>query len=287
MFLPAVSKQMMKTTGRNPSSASGSLHAGGFTLVELLVVMAIISLLAALLLPALSVAKAHALSTGCKNHLQQMGQAFKMYVDDHQSRYPYYIGPPGPAHGDAVCLGQGGKGTGLVYWSTKLFPYYQVNWTNVGFHCPAYRGVVSGPFQRGTIERLGSYGYNVHGTGYTWIDPADQTVVKHFGLGPIMTWPDAPAVREAQVKVPSEMLAVTDSQFVKGQASGWPGGPDCLFPGPISGHGFDPKRHGKNYNLLLCDGHVSAMNPSVLFNRTNTAPMWNYDHQPHPELWAP
>jgi hypothetical protein len=29
------------------------------------------------------------------------------------------------------------------------------------------------------------------------------------------------------------------------------------------------------------------MNPWVLFNHTNTAAMWNRDHQPHPELWAP
>jgi hypothetical protein len=29
------------------------------------------------------------------------------------------------------------------------------------------------------------------------------------------------------------------------------------------------------------------MNPWVLFNPTNTAPMWNNDHQPHPEMWCP
>jgi prepilin-type processing-associated H-X9-DG protein len=49
---------------------------------------------------------------------------------------------------------------------------------------------------------------------------------------------------------------------------------------------FDPTRHGKNYNQLLCDGHVSAMSPWVLFNPTNTAVKWNYDHQPHPECWS-
>jgi prepilin-type processing-associated H-X9-DG protein len=50
---------------------------------------------------------------------------------------------------------------------------------------------------------------------------------------------------------------------------------------------FDPARHGKSYNQLFCDGHVAAMNPWVLFNPTNTAAMWNSDHQPHPELWQP
>ncbi len=50
---------------------------------------------------------------------------------------------------------------------------------------------------------------------------------------------------------------------------------------------FDPARHGKNYNQLCCDGHVAAMSPWVLFNPSNTAAMWNYDHQPHPEMWVP
>jgi prepilin-type processing-associated H-X9-DG protein len=50
---------------------------------------------------------------------------------------------------------------------------------------------------------------------------------------------------------------------------------------------FDPARHGKNYNTVFCDGHVAGMDPWVLFNPGKTAPLWNYDHQPHPELWTP
>ena len=51
-------------------------------MVELLVVVAIISILAALLLPALSRAKAQAHSTACKSHLRQIGVALVMYVSD-------------------------------------------------------------------------------------------------------------------------------------------------------------------------------------------------------------
>ena len=66
----------------------------GFTLMELLVVISIIGILAALLLPVLSQAKAHAQSATCKNHLHQMGLSLQMYVDEHQSKYPYYRGLP-------------------------------------------------------------------------------------------------------------------------------------------------------------------------------------------------
>src|ERR1700733_1611134 len=99
-----------------------------FNLTELIVVITIISLLSALLLPALSIAKGYSRSVTCRNHLRQMGFALKMYVDDHCSTFPFYLGPAGPSYGDATYNGK--MVTGLVYWSTKLFPYYPLNWSN-------------------------------------------------------------------------------------------------------------------------------------------------------------
>jgi prepilin-type processing-associated H-X9-DG protein len=85
------------------------------------------------------------------------------------------------------------------------------------------------------------------------------------------------------------MFAIGESRFLKGAVGQEPGGLCDMQCGMLSVSllAFDPARHGKTYNQLFCDGHVAALNPFVLFNPTNTAPMWNYDHQPHPELWSP
>ncbi len=60
----------------------------GFTLTELLVVVAVIGILAGLLLPALVRAKAQAHNSVCTNNLRQLGMATRLYSDDHMSRLP-------------------------------------------------------------------------------------------------------------------------------------------------------------------------------------------------------
>jgi prepilin-type N-terminal cleavage/methylation domain-containing protein/prepilin-type processing-associated H-X9-DG protein len=261
---------------------------GAFTLIELLVVIAIIAILAAMLLPALSRAKAQANSTACKNHLHQMGMALEAYLAEF-NKYPIVE--------LAIPASSSTTGSTEIWWYELLGPYYANTWwTNRSYHCPGYKGILFDPALRPLVveNQFGSYGYNWIGSK-AFVPQAALTGYA-FGLGgysdadPGLDLVRSP-VPPSRVACPSEMFAIADSRVAPwGHGNGdmliFVGTKPPFADGRMSGLLFsNPARHGNNYNVLCCDGHVEAMRPNLLFNPVYTARRWNVDHEEHPETW--
>ena len=89
---------------------------GGFTLVEILLVIVIIGILAALLLPALSAAKEKANRIACANNNKQLGLASHLYCTDNRDRLAYcnWAGPLAPGRRAAWLRGPGNGGSRAV-----------------------------------------------------------------------------------------------------------------------------------------------------------------------------
>lgn len=205
-----------------------------------------------------------------------MGLALEMYVHENGNYYPFLNAKSG-------------------IWFQSLSPYGPGKWTDRSYHCPGYKGAISLFPARGNAphDPLGSYAYNWQGVaGYDSLSPLYTNNLVNLGLSgicPIVQ--EAPPISESRVNVPSEMLAIGESRHRGEHDVLNDSCVDALFCGNIAGY-YDyygvpplPERHGKNYNQLFCDGQVTSMDTRILYNPTNSAALWNNDHQPHPELW--
>ncbi len=80
------------TRTRLPIAPLGGGRGAAFTLIELLIVISILAILAAILLPVLARAKSAAQATLCINNTKQLTLAWLIYAGDHEDRLPYNLG---------------------------------------------------------------------------------------------------------------------------------------------------------------------------------------------------
>ena len=151
-----------------------------FTLIELLIVISIISLLAAMLLPALGKAKQTALRSACISNLSGIGKAFNMYISDNKGYLSaYYNNGTGMEDGTGKGFGSwdGGKGKEFLGSGYGLAEYLHIrDQLGVGmitrnssggilrskFACPAEENI-----PQANNKNLKSLGYNKFISGYS------------------------------------------------------------------------------------------------------------------------
>src|SRR5438046_2196517 len=66
-----------------------TLQAGGFTKIDLIIVLCTIALLAGLLLPALQTTKPRSSRINCISNVKQVGLALRMFTNDHEDQFPW------------------------------------------------------------------------------------------------------------------------------------------------------------------------------------------------------
>ena len=220
-----------------------------FTLIELLVVIAIIAILAALLLPALALAKDKAYRISCLNNSKQIGLYLQLYTDENKDIFP--------AHRNQNLTTTDEPPSLTNWWGTTIIGYAR-NQSNL-FHCPAIRG------KRLDNGVAWDWVFDCHKVGYG----INSWFLSRWPYGPdSMTvggvrFDSAPWFKRTSVLSPAENFLMGDSMpKVDGLWSSscwWPW--SCMDPQNSQFGGFegiDRSRHRGTGVVAFTDGHSEA-----------------------------
>lgn len=225
-----------------------------FTLIELLIVVAIIGLLAGLLLPALGRARERGRRAVCRSNLRQVAIAAHCYVDDNNGRFPTFSA--------ANYANDIWRWAGNLTWATAVTcddrPGRQLNRylriTNAPLSPPATLAPdVSSPVRCPSDRILNGQGsYKIHGSSYSYNCDGYKIANANNGL-------DGATCIIDDVRTPSDVLMSADYAI---QYAYWIGDGYGTVPGWKG-----PHQPGTTWgNGVFVDGHASWLH----FDETGT-----------------
>jgi len=174
-----------------PSNSESTVRRA-FTLIELLTVIAIIGVLAAILLPALSRARDRSQGILCLNNTRQLLLAWVLYADDHEGMLPYNLQMAGSANrtplnwvNNVMTWGLDSDNTNLETITKASLGPYVVGMASI-YRCPSDRALSDTQRSAGWSQRIRSYSMNgmvgdagvISSNGISSINPAYKQFFK-------------------------------------------------------------------------------------------------------------